>query len=269
MFPTKHISPSSVNTFFNCGEQWRRRYVEGEKRPPGIAAHIGSGVHGAAEYNHKQKIETRRDEPLTTLQDKARDSFLHRFEEGVHIAPDEKKGQDQLKAEGIDSATKLTEVYRLKCAPNIWPEYVEQFVYMDILSLPVPILGILDLATEDGCVLDLKTSGRKWSQSKADSNMAMAVYPALYQHLTGKTPKNIGFEIFVNNKTPQYQQLSVYKNNEDFELFVKRAGFVIEMVELGMFPPAQPGAWNCSLKWCGYWWDCPHVPQRLKNSNGF
>ncbi len=269
MLPIKHISPSSVDTFFRCGEQWRRRYVEGDKCPPGIAAHIGSGVHGAAEHNHKRKIETREDEPLDVLQDKARDSFLHRFEEGVHIAPDECKGQDQLKSEGIDSAVRLTEVYRAKAAPQIWPVLVEQFVYLDVPSLPVPILGILDLATEDGAVLDLKTASRKWNQGQADSNTAMSVYPMLYQHLTGEYPTRLGFEVFVNNKAPTHQQLSVYKDQEDFNLFVKRASIVIEMVELGVFPPAQAGSYLCSPRWCGFWWECPHIPQRLKNSNGF
>ena len=266
MLPIKHISPSSVDTFFRCAEQWRRRYIDNDKRPPGIAAHIGSGVHGAAEHNHKQKIQTRKDESLSVLQDAARDSFLKRFDEGVHVAPDERKGQDQLKSEGIDAATKLTGVYREQAAPQIWPSLVEQFVYLDVDQLPIPILGILDLATEDGAVLDLKTTSRKWTQAQADSNTAMSVYPMLYQQQTGEIPTRLGFEVFVNTKSPQHQQLQVVKDQEDFDLFVKRASIMIEMVELGVFPPAQAGSWVCSHRFCGYWWECPHISRRQKDT---
>lgn len=266
MLPIKHISPSSVDTFFRCAEQWRRRYVEGDKRPPGIVAHIGSGVHGAAEHNHKQKIRTREDEPLSVLQDAARDSFLKRFDEGVHVAPDEGKSLGQLKTQGIDSVTTLAAVYRDKSAPYIWPTLVEEFIYLDVPSLPIPILGVLDLATEDGAVLDLKTTSRKWTQAQADSNTAMSVYPMLHQQQTGEMPNRLGFEVFVNNKTPQHQQLVVVKDQEDFDLFVKRASIMIEMVELGVFPPAQAGSYLCSPRFCGFWWECPHISRRQKDT---
>ena len=269
MLPIKHLSPSSVDTFFRCGEQWKRRYVDGDKRPPGIAAHIGSGVHGAAEHNHLQKIQTRRDEPLDVLQDKARDSFLSRFEEGVHIGPDDDASPAKLRTDGIDAATKLTKLYRDQAAPNIWPYLVEEKVYLELDSLPIPVLGILDLATEDGSVLDLKTTGRKWSQAQADHNTAMSVYPTLYQALTGEYPARLGFEVFVNKKSPEHQQLSVFKTSEDFDLFVHRAQIALDMIALGIFPPAQPGAWNCSSRFCGYWDDCPHIPQRLKDTSHF
>lgn len=43
----KYLSVSQLDTFTRCGEQFRRRFMEGECIPPGIAARIGSGVHKA------------------------------------------------------------------------------------------------------------------------------------------------------------------------------------------------------------------------------
>lgn len=57
-FDVAHISASQLVTFARCPEQWRRRYIEGDIIPPGIAALRGSGVHKGAETAMRSKIET-------------------------------------------------------------------------------------------------------------------------------------------------------------------------------------------------------------------
>ena len=82
---------SSLSTWENCPEQFRRRYVEGEIIPPGLAAHIGTGVHRAAEVNHRAKLATGRDEPLGVLQDAARDGYVKAVKaQGAYFAPEER-----------------------------------------------------------------------------------------------------------------------------------------------------------------------------------
>ena len=86
----KFITSSMLNMFFRCPEQFRRRYLEGEIIPPGIAAAIGKSVHKAAEENHKHKLLKEEDLPKDYLQDFARDTYVKIVEnEGVYLAPEE------------------------------------------------------------------------------------------------------------------------------------------------------------------------------------
>ena len=80
-----HISPSMLGLFSRCQEAFRRRYIEGVKLPPGIAACIGTGMHKGAEANHRQKIESGVDMPLGDIQDAARDGYNAALANGVFI----------------------------------------------------------------------------------------------------------------------------------------------------------------------------------------
>ena len=71
----KHLSISQLGMFQRCGEQWRRRYLDEEVFPPGIAARVGSGVHKAAEINFKSKMQTGEDMPLDAVQDAAAETL--------------------------------------------------------------------------------------------------------------------------------------------------------------------------------------------------
>ena len=50
------IHQSNLGTALRCGEQFRRRYIEGERIPPGVAAGRGTGVHNANDVNLSQKV---------------------------------------------------------------------------------------------------------------------------------------------------------------------------------------------------------------------
>ena len=51
-----HISPSMLGLFCRCQEAFRRRYIEGIKLPPGIAACIGTGMHKGAEGRRTRRL---------------------------------------------------------------------------------------------------------------------------------------------------------------------------------------------------------------------
>lgn len=262
----KHISPSSLTTFFSCGELYRRRYIEQEVIPPGIAAHVGRGFHSGAEHNHKQKLETGEDEPEDVICDAARDGYKQSVENGIYLPPDEKDQANKLLSEGLDSAVTLARLYRQEFAPQVLPEYVEKRLWLEVDDLPVPIHGVLDLGCTGGWLLDMKTSGRKWTQDKADSNVGLSVYPRLYREITGEVPQRITVEAFINKKKPEHQTIETNHTEADFQVFVERARYMVQMIQAGIFPPAEPGHWKCSPRWCGYWWTCPFIPKHKKDS---
>ncbi len=261
----EYINQSLLNSWDLCPERVRRRWIEGEIIPPGIAATIGTGVHGGIEVNHKAKIKTGLDEPKDVILDAARDAYVKKLnEEGVWFPPDEVSSARKKIAEGLDVTVHLAGLYADKIAPLIIPTMVEEEIYLPDLELPIPWRGTLDVYTQDRWLPDFKTASSRWQQAKADASYQATLYRELVKIKTGEYPKKITFEILVKNKKPIHQSLKTERTNEDFQMLRKKAKLVLTLIQSGTFPPAPQGSWTCSPKWCGYWWTCPWIPAHKK-----
>ena len=251
----KHISPSSLGSFVRCAEQWRRRYIEKEIIPPGIAAHRGSGVHKAAEMNHVQKIVSWEDLPLTVLTDAARDGVMNSIKEkDLMVDDDDSRATGVIVAEGIDSAVTLTRLYHKEVAPGIQPVLAEEKVTMDI-GLEVPLLGYIDCLTAEGIVDDLKTSNRAKNQNEVDTSPQLTAYAGMVKARMGFWPK-VQLDVLVNSKVAKHQRLTSDRGQRDFDILISRIALMMDTVRAGIFQPCDPTAWNCNPKWCGYYHTC-------------
>lgn len=260
----EHLSVSQLDMFFRCGEQYRRRYLEGEKIPPGISARIGTGVHKAAEVNSIAKIRTGEDMPLDSVQDCAAEAYDKALREGVFFAPDEVSGARKAMAEGKDSAVALATLYRKELAPTLNPKFVEEKIYLDLETVPLPVLTVLDLYTEDEALHDLKTSSKKWTDDKARSSNQPTAYREAIRQATGSYPQEILFDVLVNNKKPILQTLSTNRTQADTIILAKKFNLMLAAIKAGIFHPAEAGSWACSPKFCGYWFTCPYIPEHKK-----
>lgn len=261
-----HLSVSQVAMFSRCPEQWRRRYIEKEVIPPGIAARVGTGVHKGAETNWKAKIQTGKDEPLDVIQDAARDAYRNGLLEGVYIPPKEKDTARNDMAEGVDTVTGLAEVFHREMAPNIMPKYIEKKVEYKPSELSVPFVGYIDLITDDLVLSDLKTAARSWTQAKADEDIQITGYWMFAQKMLGQPPNRLTLDVLVKNKTPKYQEIETTRQQSDWDALIARSRTMLKMVEAGIFPPADSGCWLCSPRFCGYWWSCPYIPEHKKTA---
>ena len=89
MKPQLHIS--GINTFTRCGEQFRRRYICGEKIPPGIALIVGIATDKSVSANLKNKIDTDELLPIEAVQSFASDAVENQFNAGEILLDDEQK----------------------------------------------------------------------------------------------------------------------------------------------------------------------------------
>ena len=238
-----------------------------ERMPPGIAARIGTGLHKGSEYNHTKKMITGIDEPESVICDVARDSYVSACMKGVFFPPEEVSASKKNLAQGIDTTVGLARLYRKKLAPRIFPEYVEQEIWMPS-DFGIPYRGTLDILTTDEWLPDIKTAGARWGVNKVFSYFPQyALYPELVYHYAGFMPKKISFEVFVKNKTPVHQSVEVDTeyHRQNFINFNEKVGIMLQMIKAGIFPPAESGHWKCSPKWCGYFWTCRYIPEHRKN----
>ena len=252
-----HLSPSSIDTYLKCGEQFRRRYILGERIPPGIAILKGKSVHGAAEVNFKQKIASRKDLKVSDMVQAAAASFEKSVSDGLQFTPEEEsEGKANVLGKVKDRSIVLTQLFAASVAPQYQPALVEEKVVIEMPHSPFDLLGYIDMADDKDRIMDLKTTGKSKTQDEADQSNQLTYYAAAYQIKTGRKPSSVRLDVLVDKKTPEHQQIETGRDFPDFERLAAKVDMVAKGIKAEVFLPPPPGSWACSQKFCGYWSTC-------------
>lgn len=253
---------TQISMYTNCGEQYRRRYIEGEKIPPGIALIIGSSTHKSVEHNMKHKFETGELVSLEEVQDVARDATTNRFnEEDVRLSEEEKqKGINLVLAEAVDTTVALAGLHHGTLAPAIEPAKIESAWVMEISGYDYDLAGRIDLKEKNGTVRDVKTTGKAPSVGQADKMDQLTLYALGDWVLEGKTViPPLAVDFLVKTKIPKAITQTTTRDREDFQTLLARIEAVSLGLERGVFPPTSRDNWLCNPKWCGYFQTCRYV----------
>lgn len=264
-----HLSPTQIDMYCRCGEQYRRRYVEGEILPPAVAMVTGTAVHRGAEVNSAQKIRTREDLAVKDIVDVAANTFNEELlRSGVTLVGDEvAKGLNTVCGEGLDQAVKLAGLYAEQSAPDYQPAIVEEYVRL-VLPGQYDILCRIDLIDELDRVIDFKTAKRKMQQADADASIQLTTYAAAGRKLLGgRAVSEVRLDVLVGTKKPQRQVIQSSRTRADFQALANRINVVAAGIAMGNFPPAAPGSWWCSKRFCGYHASCPYVNSTRKDTD--
>lgn len=256
-----YISPHRLEMYCKCGEQYRRRYIEGDKTPPGVFAHRGSGLHGAMKLNFAQKIQSQRDLPARDLVDASVAEFENALaREGVQLSEEEEsRGVSAVLAEAKDDTAVYAEAFARLQAPDYQPLLVEERVRIELPSASHDLLGYLDLMDTQNRIVDFKTAAKSKPADEADKSVQLTAYAAAAM-VRGLPPAEVRLDVLVGlKKGVKRQILSSSRGRADYQALVNRMNMVLSGISLGVFAPATPGSWWCSPKWCGYWRTCPYV----------
>lgn len=261
------LSQSSIGQFYRCAEQFRRRWIEDDFIPPGIAAFIGTGAHKAAEYSNRAKL-IGKPEPRSAVVAAGVEGYERACQkDGVYFSPveyTEIQARKIIKKE-VDTVAALAGLFNDQVAPTIQPVAVEERIEMMVPGLDIPMAGTIDWREADPAKWsDLKTSGKVWDQEKADAEIQPTLYPRLIEHLTGVRPTELKFNILVKTKEVKHQTLTTTRTDDDWRTLIQKARLMLAQIQAGIFPPADPAWWGCSPKWCGYWWSCGYISQHRK-----
>ena len=263
-----HLSPSQLEMYCKCPEQYRRRYMEGEIIPPGIAALQGKGFHGGAEANMRQKIESHRDLKATEIQELAAVSFDEAAKGGYCLSAEEElRGAKAVLADAKDTTIVMAGAHAVQQAPDYQPVLVEEKIRIELPSATHDLLGIIDLADDKDRVTDFKTSGKRKSQADADSSVQLTTYHAAFKARMGRDPSEVRLDTMVKTKRNlERDVVSSTRQPKDFQALANRINVVSQSIQLGIFPPTTPGVWWCSGKFCGYYPTCPYVNSERKEA---
>lgn len=263
------LNQTRIKTFLKCGEQYRRRWVEGHIIPPGIAMVRGSGMHKASEHNFKQKVETKVDLPVKEVVEVAVESMRSIIKrDGIVLSEEEtSKGKDAVIATAERSLVILASMYSQQVAPKYQPEIVERELEMPVNAL-LTLHGTLDtrgreIASGKKVILDLKTTKKTPSEGQYDDDPQVTNYWLLDWAETKQEPDEFHLAVLVDKKEPVVVKVVQKRTKDDIEAFVNLATSVASAVEKQVFVPSygMSDAWWCSKKWCGYWHTCPFVPK--------
>lgn len=255
-----HLSATQMELYSKCPEAYRRRYVEGEKIPPGIAMLKGTGMHRGAEVNFRQKLETHRDLPVSQIIDAAVSAFDLELKSGFALeAEEESIGVDNVIGQARDDVADMAETHARKQAPDYQPVLIEEAVRIELPG-PRDLLAVIDLADDLRRVVDFKTAKKSKSQSDADGSVQLTVYAAAHQALTGEPPALVRLDTVVQTaKETKRQILDSTRDDADLVALSHRINAITAAVDAGVFPPTTPGAWWCGAKWCGFHSTCRFV----------
>ncbi len=253
-----HVSFSQLSMILKCGEQYRRRYLLGEKIPPSGAQSRGWCGHKANEYNFRQKIESALDLPS----EEVIQIFIDEWEKekfNISFSADElqDKSASTVLGEFKDSGVALVKLYHKEQSPLVFPKSVEAEFTVEFQGDFPPLVGRIDRINVDEIIEEDKFVGKTPPEDDALTDVQLTCYNLAYQHLTGKQPAGLRKRFAVDLKIPKtVVRESPPRGQDDIARFLLRLQKAMEAIKAGMFLPAAGGVWWCSKKWCGYYSSC-------------
>ncbi len=255
---------------WKCGTQFEFRYVKNIRSEPGLAAVVGTGAHKSAEKNYLHKLETGELLSEEEVEQIARDATAERYEDGVHLLPEEKSLPDKGKGQAIDEAVVFARTHHRKVAPTVNPKSVERPWVVQINGLPFDLAGQFDVEEEETAnggtiavarerIRDLKTTRKSPSEADAHDSEQLTIYALAKKVVDGKLADELVLDYLVKLKSgTRHVTRPTVRTQEDLDVAVRRIANASQAIELGHFVPTDQSNWWCDPKWCGYTEICPY-----------
>lgn len=257
-----YLSVTQLELFAKCPEAYRRRYMEGEKRPPGIAMIRGKAVHTAAESNMKQKKKSFQDMRPADVVEMADSAFKYELDKGgVSLNSEERsRGLTVVRLETQAQIARMARLHAVCQAPDYQPVAVEEAIRVTLPQSSRDLLCVIDLVDDRNRVVDFKSMGKSPSKSDADTSIQLTAYHLARQAQSGVPPATCRLDATVDGaETQKRVVLESPRTIEHVSALGARFVTTTRAIEAGSFPPAAVGCWWCARKWCGYFETCAFV----------
>lgn len=249
-----YLSVTQLDMLSKCGEQYRRRYLEGEIIPPGIALVVGSATDKAVSSDLQHKVDTGELLEAEAVSEIARDTVVVTVDHsGILLTEEELSlGLKAVKGQAVDKAVRLALLHHRGLAPHLEPTHVQRWWRIELDGYPRDLVGIIDVQEGARAVRDTKTASKSPAADAAHSSDQLTMYAMACQVLDGAIPERLTLDHLVDTKEPKLVTLETTRQVEDFLPILSRVETALNAIEKGVFVPARQQDWWCSTKWCGY-----------------
>lgn len=252
-----------------CGMQYYFAYIEEKKRRPSFFMVRGGAAHKGVEVNMRHRMESNNTRkgaglvaeevesaPVDMVADLTRDKIETEWTEGVELTKEEKsEGKRKVKARLIDTSIAMTLHHRDEIGTSIYPRGVEQPFTLKVEGNDYDIHGFIDLLAIGRGILDYKFRAKSPSKTDCYNSDQLTVY-AFADHLINGKTKRRSVELHTTwmlKNGPKAKVQTDFRDERDYKRFLMKFERVTQMIDSGIFLPAEEGHWRCSKKWCGYW----------------
>lgn len=250
------VSPSKLDTATQCLAKFAYSYVYRLPRGYSAALQIGNALDATGDhvYGHKMEHGT-----LPSAKD-AREFFAAQWDYEAGAVTD--WGKDTRGAL-TDIGTKGVGTWHGAIPPHVVPTATQRMIEVDVqdkasgdvfgLRGKVDMVGVVPQLGDRMVVTDLKSSGKRYAESK----ITKGLQPAAYTILTGIP--TFEYHVVTRAKTPTVQILRGRISDDERDSFVHRAAMTRRVIEFAF----RTGNWvpnrshqNCSRKYCDHWATC-------------
>lgn len=237
----EHLSYSSISSYLNCGAWWNFKYVQKIAIPASPALAFGSAIHTAIE-EHIQGNGA-----LLDMWGPAWEKAIDQPVEWGMETP------EQHYNEGIRI---LTDPEIQRGVGAIKPREIERKVELHVPGVPVPVIGYIDVITEDGVPGDFKTSAKSWSSEKAMGEMQPLFYLAALSQ-AGEKVDGWRFRHYtiIKTKQPKFEVFEISHSPKELFFLFNVINQVWQAIQAGIYP-YNPTGWKCSSTYCEFWMQC-------------
>lgn len=253
------VSQTRLQMFQRCGEQYRRRYVEGERMPPGVSLIVGSAVDRSVNANLQEKIDTGSLKPLAEVRDIARDETARGWLFGVALSDDEvTKGVKLVRGESIDKSVRLSGMHAEKVAPKLQPTHVQRGLAVELerLGEPVSLVTIIDVQEGRKSIRDTKTTGKRPEANAAHKSLQLTIESLAVKVHDGEAPERLFLDYLVDTKSGGPDIRETARGVGDYAALLPRIDALLHAHRTGSFAPTNPDNWWCSERFCGFATTC-------------
>lgn len=210
----RSLSVSSVACYTECPALYARRYRDGVVDPPSGPLAFGRAMALALEAEHSG-----------TDGDVA----------WVRAYTAEVLNGDVRGAASLQHGLALLAAYRASGVGIGTPEKRFRVYLPDRDAVPLPVSGVIDLATAEG-VVEFKTSKALWDQGRCDTSPQAALYRYGYQQVFGRKPQSVEF-IVMHTQRVEVTRFTTYPAGPELYLFELQAAAVYRGIRDGRFEP--------------------------------
>ena len=274
--PSGYLSYSQIDMYLRCAKQYEFRYIQDEKRPPGVSLAMGKSAHHALEITHHHIVDHQApasDEILAS-------SFSDGWDEAAKQVPVESWQEDGVD-QGLmkDVGLNLVRQYNARMAPEVKPSVKDGVrgieKKFEVTIAEVPVLGFIDLidtnhtgafSPEEQAMLlakgvkppdafgtaiaDFKVKAKSMSAAEANGSLQMTLYSY------AENIPIVRYDQLLKTKKPGLKRIASMRSIQDHLWMKEVIVGVAKGISAGIFPACNPIEWCCNPKWCGFWNIC-------------
>ena len=243
-----HLSYSALSTFLMCPLKFKFHYLD--KIPDksiasclifGSAIHDIIGTYYASFHENNEKPDQ---EWLVSEFEKIWKELVAK-----QILPIDYKPKSDFEAL-LDTGRKMVKAFHEAVTPGKI-EGLEVPFSIEIPEVPAPLIGAFDVM-EAGCLIELKTAARKYSDTQISNNLQCNIYGLAMESLGLVEDTLIKLLVITKTKEPEVQPCYIIVDRKQNERTVRLIQTIWKSIQAGNFYPLQ----NFTCGDCQYSKEC-------------